>query len=89
MVRRQLTRGLMKKIYMPLVYGQTRHSAQSDILKALYFTLGKGDAYKVADALYRFREERYPAIDNLMTLVNEVGCFAGYLKRPIRYHSEF
>jgi hypothetical protein len=31
-------------VYMPLVYGKTQHSARGDILKALDFTLTKGDA---------------------------------------------
>lgn len=56
-VKDQLTRKLINSIYMPLVYGKTRHSAREDILKALHFALSQGEAYKVADALYRFWEE--------------------------------
>lgn len=43
--------------------------------------LPKGDAYKVADALYKFWEQRFPEIFNLMMWVNEVGRFAGYFER--------
>lgn len=79
LVRDLLSRSLFKYVYMPIVYGKTKHSARADILKALDFTLGKGDAYKLADALYRFWGERFPAINNLMTLVNEVGWMTGLI----------
>lgn len=88
-VKDQLTRKLINSIYMPQVYGKTRHSAREDILKALHFALSQGEAYKVADALYRFWEERYPGIDNLMTLVNEVGWFSGFFNKPFWYQSEY
>lgn len=71
-----LTRSLMKKIYMPLVYGKTQVSSITDIQQALDFSLSRGDAYKVAAGLYKYWENRFPAIHNLMTLVNEVGWFA-------------
>lgn len=89
-VRDLLTRALMKKVFLPLVYGKTKLSAKSDILQALDFTLSKGgDGYKVVEALYKYWESLFPEISNLMTFVNEVGSFAGYLFRPVRYHSQY
>lgn len=32
---------------------------------------------------------RYPAINNLMTLVNEVGWFTSFLNKPVRYQSHY
>lgn len=87
-VRDQLTRKLFKSVYMPLVYGKTKYSARTDILKALDFTLTKGDAYKLADAMYRFWAERFPARNMLMELVNEVGWLCGFLNKPVKYHGE-
>lgn len=49
----------------------------------------RGDATKVATALYKYWEEKFPAINNLMTLVNEVGWLASFLNRPVRYHSHY
>lgn len=73
---------------MPLVYGQTEYSAQSDILNALDFTLTKGDAHKLAKALYTFWDIKFPAVKNLMSLVNVVGWMCGFLDKPVRYHGE-
>lgn len=61
-------------------------------LEVIYFRLLTSlsqRAMQVAEALYRFWEDRYPYIQNLMTLVNEVGWFAGLFNRPIRDHSSF
>jgi len=71
------------------VYGKTQFSAITDILQALDFTLSKGDAFKIADALYKYWEDGFPSINTLMNLVNEVGWFTGFLKRHIRYHSYY
>ena len=67
---------------MPLVYGKTQFSYITDIQQALDFSLSRGDADKVAVGLYQFWENRFPAIHNLMKLVNEVGWFAAYFNRP-------
>lgn len=50
-VRKRLSRKLMKKIYMPLVYGQTKHSATTDIISNLGENLDGKDAYKLAEGL--------------------------------------
>lgn len=86
-VRGRLTRKLMKQIFMPLVYGKTKDSARTDIISIL----GEGgkDAYKLADALYQFWQKRYPSIFHVMTLVNEVGWFTSYFKRPVIYRNRY
>ena len=79
----------MKKIYMPLVYGQTKHSATTDIISNLGENLDGKDAYKLAEGLYKFWESRFPQVFNLMTLVNEVGWFAAFFNRAIVYEDLF
>jgi hypothetical protein len=74
---------------MPLVYGKTKHSATSDILNELRFILKKNETYKIANVFYEFWENRFPAINNLMTLVNEVGWFASYFNKPVRYQNHY
>lgn len=63
-----------RKLVRPWVYGKTKHSATTDILKALYFT---GDGYKLAEALYIYRERKFPSINQIMKIVNEVGWITG------------
>lgn len=51
MVVPHLTRSLMKKIYMPVVYGKTKLSSIADIEQALEYSLERAVAAKVASAL--------------------------------------
>jgi hypothetical protein len=43
---------------------------------------------KIAEIFYSFWNARFPSIDNLMTLVNEVGWFTSYLNKPLQYRSD-
>lgn len=86
-VRNRLSRKLMKKIYMPL--GKTKDSATADIKSELGDKISGKDAYKLADAFYKLWKERFPDVQNLMNLVNEVGWFAGYRKEPIIYSKKY
>lgn len=84
-----LSRKLFQSVYMPLVYGKTEFSARSDIMRGGGFSLlTRRDAYVLTHALYRFWEERFPGVKNLMSLVNEIGWLCSFLDRPVRYHGE-
>lgn len=72
-----LMRQRSRKLVRPWVYGKTKHSATTDILKALDFTLSKGDGYKLAEAFYIYRERKFPTINQIMKIVNEVGWITG------------
>lgn len=74
---------------MPVVYGKTLFSSISDIEQELEYMLSRADTAKVAAALYKYWEIWFPAIHNLITLVNEVGGFAYYFNRPVRFHSNY
>lgn len=81
-IKSQLTCKLFKSVYMSLVYGQTEYSARSYIKNALDLTIfTKSDAAKLANALYRFWKDKYPAINNLMSLVNGIGWLSSF-KQP-------
>lgn len=43
-VEPHLTRKLMKKIYMPIVYGKTHFSAINDVEQALEYSISRSDA---------------------------------------------
>lgn len=68
-VSRHLNRKLVKKVYMPLVYGKTQHSAAADIQKGLDWIWKRAESKKVADIFYKGQE----ITSRLMNLVNQVG----------------
>jgi len=84
-----LTRKLVKKIFMPIVYGKTQHAAAADIYEELSFILLKNECYKVAAYLFEIWHSKNPTIVGLMSLFNQIGWFASYLGRPVRYDSYF
>lgn len=88
LVKNKLTRKLFKTVFMPLVYGKTEYSAKTDVFNLLDRTLTKQDANKLTKAMYQFWELKYPAIKNLMSLVNTVGWFRAKMDKPVRYQGE-
>jgi DNA-directed RNA polymerase len=84
-----LSRNLIKKIFMPIVYGKTQHAAAADIYSELSFCLKKNECYKVAAYLFQIWHATNPAIVGLMNLFNQIGWFASYLDHPVRYESHY
>lgn len=73
------SRKLIKSIYMPLVYGKSKHAAAQDISKSgISLVATSRDAYLIANMCYEYGLLTYPTINKLMRLVNEIGWFAGY-----------
>jgi len=88
-VASRLTRKLIKKIYMPLVYGKSLMSSANDIKADLYAILKRNEHMTVAAAFYRFWEYKYPLLKNLMNLINLAGWFAAFLNKPVSYHTNY
>lgn len=82
-VYKNLNRKRLQKVYMPQVYGKTMHSAAADIHSNLSTIIKKNESYSRAKAFYPFWELRFPSINMLMKLVNEVAWFAATLDKPV------
>ena len=61
-----LTPKLVKRIYMPLVYGKTQHSAAADIQASLASRLQSNESSKLASILIHYGDKRFPKINLLM-----------------------
>jgi hypothetical protein len=61
---------------MPLVYNKTPHSASKDIQSILSSRIRQpNESFKIASVFYRFWDAKFPSINMLITLVNEVFFF--------------
>lgn len=86
-LKKNLTRKLVKAIFMPIVYGKTQHASAEDIYSELSFILQKNECYDVAAYLFKVWQTQNPAIVGLMSLFHNIGWFASYLNRPVKYDS--
>lgn len=57
---------LVKRIYMPLVYGKTQHSAAADIQASLASILQSNESSKLASIFYNYWDKRFPKINLFM-----------------------
>jgi len=88
-VSTRITRKLIKRVYMPLVYGKGLMSSAQDISEAMYEILKRNELLIVSTSFFRFWFDKYPQIKNLMTLINLGGWFAATLNRPVSYHTQY
>jgi len=89
-VPKRITRKLIKKVYMPMVYGKSVLSAAQDIHSSMFDILkGRKEAYHVAEAFHKFWGDKYRHIQNLMNLINLGGWFAATLNFPVVYHTDY
>jgi DNA-directed RNA polymerase len=88
-IESQLTRNLVKQIFMPLIYGKTVHTMADDIRKFYGSLLSFKDNYNIAALCHLFWREKYPDISNLMKLINLIGWFCSVLGKPVLYSVEY
>ena len=68
-----------------MVYGKTVHSMSDDIYKNFSTLLVKGECKILANIIYKFYQERFSGIVNLMDLVRNVGWLSAAMKKPVFY----
>lgn len=80
-----LTRTLVKKLFMPLVYGKTVISMAKDIRDVSGSLLSFKDCYRIGVLCHEFWSEKYPDIANFIKLISLIGWFCSVLDRPVVY----
>lgn len=80
-----LTRKLIKRLFMPLVYGKTMISMSNDIYNHYSTLLGKKESVALASSILKFFKFRFPGIVNLMALVSNVAWIPAALEKPVFY----
>ncbi|XP_074373729.1 putative DNA-directed RNA polymerase [Apium graveolens] len=74
-VGENLTRKIMKNIFMPMIYGKTIMSTAAYLQEALPLDLGKRSK-TVAKVFYVFFEKKYDRLYCLMNLIKNIGWFS-------------
>lgn len=80
-----LDRKIVKKIFMPIIYGKTIMSTANDLEKSIYHYITKKDSFELAKACFKFWKMRYPGIECLMQLIRHIGWIAAAGNRPVFY----
>lgn len=84
-----LTRKLVKRLFMPLIYGKTLFTMANDIYEAYEKILTGKELYTLAKYCREFWVTRYPDIANIMKLINLIGWFCSALDEPVIYSIDY
>ena len=80
-----LTRKLIKRLFMPMVYGKTIMSMAKDIRETSGSLLSSKDSYSIGVLCYEFWSNKYPDITNFIKLISLIGWFCSVLNKPVLY----
>lgn len=81
----RLTRKLVKKLFMPIIYGKTVMSMANDINQHYSSLLNQRECLILASHISKFFIQRFPGISNLMALVRSVSWLTSVMDKPIIY----
>lgn len=84
-IESRLTRKLIKRLFMPLIYGKTVITMASDIREVYGSLLSFKDHFYIAQLCHEFLKMKYPDIANFMKLINLIGWFCSALDKPVLY----
>lgn len=84
-IESKLDRKLIKKFFMPLIYGKTLISMQKDVGLTYGLLLSRKDAYNLAKLSNEFWIHKYPDIVNLMKLITIISWFCSAKDRAVYY----
>lgn len=88
-VESRLSRQIIKKLFMPLIYGKTLIAMANDIREEYGSLLSGKDHYNIAKLSLDFWTREYPDIANLMKLINLIGGFCSSLNTAVEYSTDF
>ena len=88
-VRENLTRKIVKRIFMPLIYGKTLKSTADDLKESLSMYLAWGDHNTLAKICFEFWERKYPKLNALIGLIRSIGNFVSAGNRSVEYSVPF
>lgn len=86
---RVLTRSIVKKIYMPIIYGKTANSTTKDLIECLSQDVLPKECSKLASLCFIFWKKKYNYMDAFIELISLVGRVCSSLERPVLYSAEY
>jgi len=84
-IRNTFDRKIIKRIYMPLIYGKTPNSTYRDIRSKMSHKYDSKTVQRVVDICFQFWNRYYKDVNNLMELVQAVSWLTSYLDYNVIY----
>lgn len=86
---RVLSRSIVKKIYMPIIYGKTVNSTTKDLIECLSHDILPKECSKLAALCFQFWKNQYSYMEAFIQLISLVGRVCSTLERPVLYCAEY
>lgn len=80
-----LTRKIVKGIFMPMIYGKTLMSTASDLKDHLSHFITQKECFEVASLCFKFWRTKYPDMECLIRLIRHIGWIASARETPVFY----
>ena len=84
-IESKLDRKLIKRLFMPLIYGKTLISMDNDIRLTYGQLLSRKDTYNLAKLSNEFWIHKYPDIANFIKLITTISWFCSAMDRAVFY----
>lgn len=88
-VKNQLTRKIVKGIFMPIIYGKTVMSTAGDLRAQLSEYLIKDEFFLIAKLCYSFFKEKYNLMYSLIKLIRNIGWLLSSSDIPVVYSVDY
>lgn len=85
----EITRKMVKGIFMPIIYGKTVMSTASDIKGYLSQYLTHKECFDLAKICFKFWKVRYHNMDCLIRLIRSIGWVASSCGRSVLYNDYY
>lgn len=85
----EITRKMVKGIFMPIIYGKTVMSTASDIKGYLSQYLTHKECFDLAKICFKFWKVRYHNMDCLIRLIRSIGWVASSCGRSVLYNVDY
>lgn len=84
-----LSRDLVKKIYMPIIYGKTITSTTDDLFKVLSSFITYKEALMLSKLCFEYWQNKYKGVDSLIKLVRHTSWIASASEHALWYSSSY
>ncbi|GKC07566.1 DNA-dependent RNA polymerase [Tanacetum coccineum] len=88
-VLNQLTRKVVKSVYMPKIYGKTYKTTRDDLANKIGNDMEDKDCTQIAKLCFEFWNAQYGHFEDFIKLIQNIGWLTSSAGRPILYIIDF
>lgn len=86
---RIITRSIVKKIFMPMIYGKTLNSTSKDLITSLSQDVLATECVKLSTLCFKFWKDHFSGLESFIELLRLVGRICASLERPVLYSTPY